>query len=151
MRLNELERAEALAALRRCCGATRWCEAMADARPFADREGALAAAERSWWALRPADWREAFAAHPQIGEREAEQRDAVDAASRDTLDALAHANAAYLARFGYIFIICAAGRSAEEMLVALRARLGNDAEDEHCIAAAEQLAITRLRLEPLLT
>ena len=122
-----------------------------------------AAAERAFVGLGPADWREAFAHHPRIGDVASlrakfaataawageEQRGAA-AAGDDTLAALAEGNRAYEERFGYVFIVCATGKSAEEMLALLRARMPHPPEREIEIAAAEQASITRLRLEKLL-
>jgi 2-oxo-4-hydroxy-4-carboxy-5-ureidoimidazoline decarboxylase len=141
----------------------RWVERMLAARPFGDAARLLAAAEDAWAGLSPDDWREAFAHHPRIGDKDAlrarfastrewaagEQAGAM-AASEDVLEALARENQAYLERFGYIFIVCATGKSATEMLELLRARLRNDTAAELRVAAAEQARITRLRLEKLL-
>ena len=166
MTLDELNRAsgaDAHAAFERCCGASRWCAAMVAARPFADRAALLAAAERAADALARADWLEAFAHHPRIGDVAAlrekfavtaawasgEQRGAAGA-SEATLAALARGNRDYESKFGYIFIVCATGKSAEEMLGLLRARLANDPAHELTIAAEEQMKITRIRLEKLL-
>ena len=122
----------------------------------------LAAAREEWFALGPEDWREAFAHHPKIGDRETlerrfeatrelsrQEQSGVDAAPGDVLAALAEANAAYQRRFGYIFIVCATGRSAADMLAVLQERLGNDPEIEIRIAAEEQARITALRLRQL--
>lgn len=161
--LNCMPDADAGAALSRCCGASRWVDAMLAARPYADRAALLAAAERAADTLGPGDWREAFAHHPRIGDRDAlarrfaataawaadEQRGAATAAPA-TLDALEQGNRAYEARFGYIFIVCASGLSAPEMLSRLNARLPNDPERELAIAAQEQRSIARLRLAKLL-
>jgi 2-oxo-4-hydroxy-4-carboxy-5-ureidoimidazoline decarboxylase len=162
-RLNSQPLDDAREALRRCCGASRWVDAMAGRRPFADAAALFAAAEEVWAGLGPSDWSEAFAHHPRIGDKEAlRQRFAttrqwaageqagVSAASEDVLEALAQGNRDYEARFGHIFIVCATGKGAEEMLGLLRARLGNDRETEQRIAAAEQAKITRIRLEKLL-
>jgi OHCU decarboxylase len=153
-RLNGLSRDEAAAELVACCGSQAWALALAAGRPFAGEDDLLAAAERVWWGLAPDDWQEAFAAHPRIGERAAGWAAAEQASARDAaapvLAELAAANRAYEARFGHIFLICATGKSAEEMLAALRARMGNDPEEELRVAAAEQAKITRLRLERLL-
>lgn len=128
-------------------------------RPFGSREGLLAAARAEWFSLSPADWREAFADHPRIGDREAlarrfplthqlssQEQSGIADAGGDVLVALADANDAYLEKFGYIFIICAAGLDATTMLTRLRERLGNDPETELRIAAEEQAKITALRL-----
>ena len=161
--LNSLPRDAALAALARCCGASAWAVAMLDERPFADEAALFEAAERAWAALPPEDRLEAFRHHPRIGELSAlrekfastagwaagEQAGAA-AASEETLRALAEGNAEYERRFGYLFIVCATGRSAAEMLALLRARLGNPPVEELAVASAEQARITRLRLEKLL-
>jgi 2-oxo-4-hydroxy-4-carboxy-5-ureidoimidazoline decarboxylase len=153
-RLNGLEADMAAAELLACCGSSAWARALAACRPFAGEEALVAAAERIWWDLAPEDWRQAFAAHPRIGERatgwaEAEQSGAREAAT-PLLAELAAANRAYEARFGHVFLICATGKSAGEILGALRARLGNEPGAELRIAAAEQAKITRLRLARLL-
>ncbi|HEY4185276.1 MAG TPA: 2-oxo-4-hydroxy-4-carboxy-5-ureidoimidazoline decarboxylase [Polyangia bacterium] len=154
--LDRLQPDEARQALGRCCGATAWIEGMLARRPFASQAALYAAAEAVWQALGPEDYLEAFAHHPQIGGRAgdtsgwaaAEQARVGEAAS-DVVTSLAAANRAYLARFGYIFIVCATGKTADEMLALLRDRLGNDPGAELPIAAAEQAKITRLRLEKL--
>jgi OHCU decarboxylase len=161
-RLNALPRTAALEEFLECCGSQVWAETMVDARPFADRKALLETADNLWVGLQAEDWLEAFGAHPRIGERaladarerearwsEQEQAGARDADS-DTLAELAEMNRTYEARFGHIFLISATGRSAEEMLTALRARLDNDAATELGMAAEEQRKITRLRLEKLL-
>ncbi|HVT16335.1 MAG TPA: 2-oxo-4-hydroxy-4-carboxy-5-ureidoimidazoline decarboxylase [Thermoanaerobaculia bacterium] len=156
--LNSLAAEEAAAELLACCGSSAWARALAACRPFAGEETLFAAAERIWWGLRPEDWREAFAAHPRIGEspaagRSAAWSEAEQAGARRAgaaiLDELAAANHAYEARFGHVFLICAAGKSAEEMLAALRDRMVNEPPQELRIAAAEQAKITRLRLARL--
>ena len=158
-RLNALAASEASAALRRCCGSSRWAEAMAAARPFEDVPALLRLAERTWWALDEAAHREAFAAHPRIGETKTpaagdaawsagEQRAA--AADDQLLAELAEANRAYVDRHGFVFIVCATGRTAEAMLADLRARTPSPSADELRTAAEEQIKITRLRLHKLL-
>lgn len=133
-------------------------------RPFASTGRLLAAAHEAWADLTQTDWLEAFSHHPKIGDRASlarrfpdtarlsshEQR-GVDAAAADVLDALAAGNRAYEDKFGYIFIVCATGRSATDMLEMLRARLGNDPAEEIRIAAGEQAKITELRLLGLRT
>ena len=147
--------------LRACCGSTRWVERMLVRRPFGGRDALLKAAREEWFALPPTDWLEAFSHHPQIGDRaslaarfpvthhlsEREQA-GVGNARADVLTALAEANQAYADRFRFIFIVCASGKSAEEMLRLLRARLPNDRDTELCLAAEEQAKITALRLDP---
>jgi 2-oxo-4-hydroxy-4-carboxy-5-ureidoimidazoline decarboxylase len=145
--------------LRACCGSERWVERMMHSRPFASRETALAAARDVWLSLDETDWREAFSRHPKIGDRDALQRRfpeshqlsareqaGVDGAHEDVLGELASRNREYEARFGYIFIVCATGKSAGEMLVLLRERLTHSPADEIRVAAGEQAKITALRL-----
>ncbi len=128
-------------------------------RPFGSLDALLAAAREEWDSLQESDWREAFTHHPKIGNcsalRErfpathalsAREQAGVDGASDAVLEALADANRRYEERFGYIFIVCASGRTAEEMLAMLNARLRNDPTREIHIAAAEQAKITALRL-----
>jgi 2-oxo-4-hydroxy-4-carboxy-5-ureidoimidazoline decarboxylase len=172
MRLEELNALDDDAAARellRCCGSARWARQMAAARPFASLSAAAAAADRVWWALGEADWREAFAAHPRIGAGtaggadeggtaagagtegwSAHEQAGVAGASDAVARRLAAANRDYEARFGYIFIICATGRSAADMLDALERRLGNGPEPELQVAAEEQRRIAHLRLAKLL-
>lgn len=159
--LNGLSEPQAREALSRCCGAARWVEAMLAGRPFRDDRAVYHLAERVWWELGPDDWREAFAQHPRIGERpqdDAATRDwsrreqaGMDDASHCVRQEIAELNRTYEDRFGHVFLICATGLSGDDMLRALRARLGNDPEDELSIAAGQQAKITRLRLEKLVT
>jgi OHCU decarboxylase len=128
---------------------------MAAARPFRDLAALTAAADRIWADLDRDDWLEAFAAHPKIGERagpawSAQEQSGVAGAPREVIDRLVIANRDYEARFGYIFIVCATGKSAAEMLDLLERRLGHAPEQELRIAADEQRTITRLRLGTLL-
>jgi len=154
--LNSLPVAEARAALGRCCGARHWVDAMLAARPFASDAELLATAERVWWGLGRADWLEAFATHPRIGAWEkamtdwarGEQAGAAGAADA-TRAALAQGNRAYEDRFGHVFLISATGKTADELLGALRGRLTNDPATELRVAAEEQAKITRLRLDKL--
>ena len=120
-------------------------------------------ADRIWWSLDSEDWLEAFHSHPKIGEKKAAAPTAAEAqqwsedeqsgicnSAQLTLDELANLNRAYEEKFGYIFIVCASGRSSEEMLAILHDRLKNSAAEELRIAAAEQAKITELRLRKLL-
>ena len=131
-------------------------------RPFGTTDGMLAAARREWFALTPADWTEAFSHHPKIGDRESlrarfpathrfseREQAGMGEASERTVEALAQGNAAYERRFGYIYIVCATGKSADEMLDLLTARLQNDPVTEIRVAAAQQAEITDLRLKQL--
>ena len=158
--INSLDEAAAHAAFLRCCGSSRWAAAMVARRPFRGQDDLNAVAESVWAGLEEGDWREAFTAHPRIGDVESlrakfattrawseGEQAGVAVASEDVLQALAEGNHAYEERFGFIFIICATGKSAGEMLSVLQERLPNDPSDELRIAAGEQQKITRLRLE----
>ncbi len=161
--LNGLSEAAATEAFTRCCGARRWVRAMVAARPFLSRAMLFGEAERLWWRLGDGDWREAFTHHPRIGADVASLRArfaptadwssgeqaGVQGADDATLRALAQGNQEYEARYGHIFIVCASGLSAADMLGRLRRRLNNEAAVELRIAAGEQARITRLRLEKL--
>jgi OHCU decarboxylase len=175
--LNALDAETAARELLRCCGSRRWAERMAGLRPFVSIEGMAGAADRVFETLDRADWLEAFAAHPKIGggspppsrrsshepgasgggrasaERgsdwsEQEQASIADAADA-TLRRLADANRDYEVRFGYIFIVCAMGKSAAEMLELLERRIDHDPAIELGVAADEQRKITRVRLVKL--
>lgn len=154
---------EARELLRTCCGSTRWVEGMLARRPFCAESALLAAARDVWFSLSNAEWREAFNQHPKIGDRESLRRSfaatrglsereqaGVEGASEEVLAALAKGNSEYEKAFGHIFIVCAAGRSADEILAMLRERLENDPHIEIRIAAEEQAKITALRLRALL-
>ena len=162
-RVNALGEAAAREELRKCCGASRWIEQMVARRPFASSAALFDAADAVWNALGADDWLEAFESHPRIGESKAaaaqsstaqnwskHEQSGTHSASDETRAALADANRAYDQKFGHIFIICATGKSAEQMLAAARARLQNDPATELRIAAEEQRKITRIRLEKLL-
>jgi len=163
--LNALPYDDASAALLRCCGSTRWVERMLAQRPFASTSALLAAADAVWYGLDQSDYLEAFSHHPQIGADLAKLRQkfvhtagwssqeqaSVQTASESTLVALRDANVQYLARYGFIFIVCATGKSADELLALLRARLHNAPAEELAIAAREHAKITQLRLEKLRT
>jgi len=151
-RLDALPRDKALEALRACCGSTRWMEAMEARRPFGSLPPLLRIAEQTWWALGEADWLEAFAAHPQIGERSASkwsegEQAGARAAGAGVQAELADVNRAYRDRHGFIYIVCASGRSAEAMLADARARLERPRDEELRTAAEEQAKILRLRLQ----
>ena len=160
-RLDEAAASDARVWLRRCCGSSRWVEGMLARRPFGSNVALLGAARLVWNALDQDDWREAFAHHPQIGERDStvapadtqemsqnEQAGVADA-QPEIRTALEERNREYALKFGYIFIVCATGRSAESMLADLHRRLQNDPATEIQIAAEEQAQITALRLQAL--
>ncbi len=162
--LNVCPDADARALLTRCCGATRWVEEMLRRRPFADAQALRSAAEAVWAGMERSDILEAFSHHPPIGGDLAalrakfaatlawasEEQGGVTQASDDTLRKLKAGNLAYEARFGYIFIVFASGKSAAEMLALLEARLTHGQDEELVIAAREQAAIMGMRLEKLL-
>jgi OHCU decarboxylase len=164
--LNTLPDADAVALLLRCCGSSRWARLMAGKRPFDSIAQVAARADQVWALLGGEDWLEAFSSHPRIGDGGARAEDATDrarlewgpgaeqsrvsSAGSGVRDRLAAANREYEARFGYIYIVCATGKSAEEMLALLERRMTNAPGDELAVAAEEQRAITRLRLGKLL-
>jgi 2-oxo-4-hydroxy-4-carboxy-5-ureidoimidazoline decarboxylase len=161
-RIDSATPGEARQLLGVCCGSARWIESMIARRPFGSTGRLLAAADEVWRALSPDDWREAFSHHPKIGDRDLRQtrfastrhlsereQSGVAGAPDDVVEQLAKANREYEARFGYIFIVCATGRSAAEMLALLRSRLANDPESEIHVAAGEQAKITALRLSAI--
>jgi len=162
--LNSLPPVEAEKELLQCCGSTRWAQQMTAARPYRTLENLTATANELWWSLGRNDWLEAFRSHPKIGEKKAadpvstqssqwsgQEQAGVATASQETVDSLATLNRAYEEKFGFIFIICATGKTSAEMMSSLRERLEHDTVDELPIAAAEQSKITELRLKKLLT
>ena len=153
---------EKKALLHSCCGSNTWINNMLTALPAEDLVDLLEIAEEQWYLCHEPDWQEAFSQHPKIGDIEtlkekfaataqwAEgEQSSVKEASEQTLQQLANGNQAYEQRFGYIFIVCATGKSADEMLQLLQQRLYNNPEVEIQIAMEEQLKITKLRLEKL--
>jgi 2-oxo-4-hydroxy-4-carboxy-5-ureidoimidazoline decarboxylase len=162
--LNRLSKPALKEALFKCCGSTKWVEQIAILFPLKDRKQLFFLAERMWFACSEKDWREAFTHHPKIGDinslkekfastgkwAEGEQS-GVNHTSQQVIEALAAGNKQYEDKFGYIFIVCATGKTAEEMLALLEARLHNSPADEIKIAMTEQNKITRLRLEKLLS
>jgi allantoicase len=152
--LNAMSPAEAEAALLACCGSRVWAKRLAASRPFRDRSDLIKMSDGIWWSLAPEDWLEAFKAHPRIGEKGSRWSEQEQAGARgarpEILAELVEANRRYEARFGHIFIVCATGKSAGEMLGLLQERFGNDPATELRTAADEQRKITHLRLEKLL-
>lgn len=149
--------------LTKCCGSSAWVQQMLAFVPADDMVELLEDAEEQWWKCSKDDWKEAFAHHPKIGDVESlkkkfastavwasGEQGGVQSASEETLKALADGNRLYEEKFGYIFIVCATGKSADEMLQLLQERLMNDPEQEIEIAADEQNKITKLRIEKLL-
>lgn len=154
--LNRLPDVKAESELLRCCASHRWAHLMAAERPFSTVAVMRVVAQRLWWSLAAADWLEAFAAHPRIGERVTSAWSAQEQSrAMETGDA-AHArlvagNRAYEQRFGYTFVVCATDRSADEILTTLEDRLHHEPADELQIAADEQRKITEIRLNKLIT
>ena len=159
---NQLQAGKKSEALQRCCGSTSWIGKMLASGPFKDLAELLDAAEENWYACSEQAWLEAFQHHPKIGDinslREkyantaawaSNEQSGVNAASDKILEDLSAGNDDYEKKFGYIFIVCATGKSAAEMLEMLNSRLGNDPEEEIKIAAGEQNKITKIRLEKL--
>jgi 2-oxo-4-hydroxy-4-carboxy-5-ureidoimidazoline decarboxylase len=158
--LNQLSVAEATENFLRCCGCRNWAARMAAGRPYADRAAVHAAADKIWNSLSREDWLEAFTAHPRIGDVNSlrkkfentrtwasGEQSGVNAADELVLQGLASGNQAYEDKFGFIFIVCATGKSAAEMLALLNARLPNTREQEIKNAGAEQLKITGIRID----
>jgi 2-oxo-4-hydroxy-4-carboxy-5-ureidoimidazoline decarboxylase len=152
-RLNALPAGDAVKLLLGCCRAPGWARQVADGRPYASLEDLLAAADAAWAARGPGDLEAAMAGHPRIGERgrSAQSRREQSAVGSDagTLQALREANAAYEARFGHVFLICATGRGPGDILAELRRRMANDPATELGVAGAEIGKINALRLRKL--
>jgi len=158
---NALPSAQAESVLMDCCGSARWAASVASRRPYATVETLHKSADSIWWNLERAEWLAAFSRHPQIGDQpvsgsasarqwaESEQAGA-RAAGDDVKARLARANRAYVEKFGYIYVVCATGKTAEGMLAILNQRLQNDLASELSIAAEQQRMIMRIRLEKLL-
>lgn len=161
--LNQLSDKEVFDTLFKCCGSTRWAESLAAKRPFHSLEELLHSSDSSWSVTKEHDWLEAFSHHPKIGDVASLEKkfastatwasgeqSAVQVAPREILERLAKGNADYESKFGFIFIVCATGKSAEEMLALLESRLPHERDAEIQIAASEQNKITHLRLKKLL-
>jgi len=161
--LNTLPLQQLKDELMKCCGSSAWVNGMVPFFPAEDLVEVLEDAEEQWYKCGKDDWKEAFAHHARIGDVESlkkkfastaqwasAEQSGVNTASEQSIKALAKVNEEYEKKFGYIFIVCATGKSAEEMLGMLQSRLVNDPEDEIEIAADEQNKITKMRLEKLL-
>ncbi len=152
--LNTLEADAARESLQRCCGSRKWIASMISRRPFPDVQDMISASDSIWWSLAKEDWLEAFSNHPKIGEKgqgwSAEEQRGMDAAARETAAEMGRLNRLYENNFGWIFIICATGKTADEMRELLEQRLKNEASAELKIAASEQAEITHLRIRKLL-
>ena len=162
--LNNLSPSQLEQELTKCCGSSAWVNLMASNFPFDNKNSLLETADQVWQHLNEKDWLEAFEHHPKIGDINSlkekfastanwasGEQSSVQQASQQTIEQLAEGNQQYEDRFGYIFIVCATGKSAEEMLSILQQRLPNDPKEEIKIAAEEQAKITKLRLKKLLS
>jgi len=154
---NQLPVTEALRPVLACCGSRAFADAVVRARPCADVDALLAAADKIWWSLRESDWLEAFACHPRIGEStanasrqfsawSAEEQSTARAGANTALDSISEKNREYEARHGFIYIVCASGKSADELLAILDRRIGNPTEHEIKEAAEQQRQITHIRI-----
>lgn len=161
--LNTLPKQQLIEELTKCCGSSAWVNKMLPFFPADDLVELLEDAEEQWWKCSEEDWKEAFAQHPKIGDIDSlkkkfastaqwasGEQSGISTASPATIEALADGNKQYEEKFGYIFIVSATGKSADEMLAMLQQRLQNNPEVEIEIAADEQNKITKLRLEKLL-
>ncbi len=162
-RLNQADAESAAAAFQQCCAAEGWIGRMVTSRPYSSLDAVLASADQHWAAMDETNLLEAFTAHPQIGDVNtlrakyantkqlaSGEQASVSEADESVLQALARDNQAYLEKFGFIFIVCATGKSAAEMLALLQARLPNTRAEELVNAAEEQRKITALRLRKLI-
>jgi 2-oxo-4-hydroxy-4-carboxy-5-ureidoimidazoline decarboxylase len=154
---NQMTTEEAAAAILPCNGSHAWAENMVELRPFENTFDLTCTADRVWNSLAPDDWQQAFDSHPRIGEHKAKSateqsllwssgEQSAAQFTEDTQTALAAANREYDAKFGRIFIVCATGKTAEEMLAILRNRLDSDPATELREAAEQQRQITQIRL-----
>ncbi len=161
--LNKLGTKERAAALTNCCGASRWVEKINALFPFKSEEILLSEAGKIWFGCSKEDWLEAFTHHPKIGDINslkekyasasawaAGEQASVQQSPAEVLQALSAGNKKYEDKFGYIFIVCATGKSASEMLELLLARLKNNAAEEIQVAMKEQNKITAIRIKKLL-
>ena len=159
--LNLLHELQAERRLLACCGSRAWARGVAAGRPYYNFDEVLATSDRVWWQLTPDDWREAFSRHPRIGDGVASARNTAEywsereqararTGSAAALAELAELNAEYEDRFGHVFLICATGKTADQILDAARERLNHAPATELRIAAEEQRLITHLRLRKLL-
>lgn len=161
--LDAASEADARAMLERVNGASRWVEGMCARRPFGSDAALFAAADEVWKTMGEDDVLEALSHHPRIGANldelrkkyastaswAANEQAGAAAASEATLIALREANVRFEERFGHLFVVCATGKTAAEMLAILEARMSADPKTELATAAGEQAKITRIRLEKL--
>ena len=161
--LNTLTPSKANEQFELCCCASTWVEKMNQNRPFQNKNEVYQKAESIWFSLSSKDWLEAFTHHPKIGDIDSlrkkfhntksiskNEQSGVNDVEKSTLNNLAKSNQLYEDKFGFIFIVCATGKSADEMLALIKMRLNKNAETEMQNAAKEQNKITQLRLKTLL-
>jgi|SRR6478672_9249184 len=156
---NSLDTTTARGHLFACCGSNTWADAMMSHFPFVSEKAMVDLSTKIWYdECSETDWRESFTHHPKIGDVKSltekfagKEQAGVAVASAQTIEALAKANSDYENKFGFIFIVCATGKSADEMLQLLLDRLKNTAEEELQIAMGEQQKITIIRFKKLLT
>ncbi|HRH36175.1 MAG TPA: 2-oxo-4-hydroxy-4-carboxy-5-ureidoimidazoline decarboxylase [Catalimonadaceae bacterium] len=159
---NQLDEQKAFDALFSCCGSSDWARQLLAKRPFNNLDALKKESDLIWLFSKEPDWIEAFSHHPKIGDKAsletkfaktktwaAGEQSGVDGADSDVIAELAKANADYERKFRFIFIVCATGKSAEEMLKMLKTRLNNKREQELLIAMTEQNKITHIRLDKL--
>lgn len=162
--LDASQAEEANAELSKCCKSMWWVEQMLAARPFGNADGLHRAADTAFDQMPREAWLEAFASHPQIGDLEslkmkfagnkrwsAGEQASIAVASEAVLVRLREGNQQFYKKFGFVFLVCATGKSAADMLAILERRLQNDPVTEFCEATDEQRKITHLRLDKLLT
>ncbi len=158
-RWNGLPQEEAVREILACCGSKTWAASMASKRPIQDEDSLMTTSDAIWSGLGEQDWLEAFRSHPRIGESHAEEvapaqssawsaqeQQKASSADEAVMVALKWGNREYEQKFGRIFIICATGKSASEILEILRRRLHNDEATELRQAAEEQRQIVHIRL-----
>lgn len=155
---NNADVAEATMAMLSCCAAQRWAARMVALRPIATIIALSEAADSMWATMEERDWMEAFASHPRIGERKAaaasersmewsrQEQSGTNSAAEMTMRKLAESNALYEQRFGFTYIVCATGKTADEMLAILTRRLASDRVAELKEAAEQQRQILQIRL-----
>ena len=162
-KINNAARKDAVTLFSKCCGSESWINKMISSRPFNTREELFEKSAEIWYSLEPADWKEAFEHHPKIGDLNslkekysitksiaANEQSGIDNADDSILRELSALNEEYEKRFGYIFIVCATGKSADEMLSVLKLRIRKSPETEIKSAMEEQNKITKIRLEKIL-
>jgi 2-oxo-4-hydroxy-4-carboxy-5-ureidoimidazoline decarboxylase len=158
-RWNSLDPALAASEILPCCGSTAWAAELAARRPIVDEDHLLIQSDAVWFGLPEPAWQEAFDSHPRIGQQKAKaatetsltwsatEQSTAMSDDEEAKIALAEANRRYEEKFGRIFIVCASGKSSQEILAILESRMNNDAVTELHAAAEQQREITELRLQ----